>query len=194
MTGGFRCFGSSGCTLTTASRATRGRPSRAPSTATGSDSKGIRCAVDLGVMKPGTPLRRLNEGPLASSEPRLVIDTAELPDERTLRRLIRQTRPRRRFEITHHDPPCSGIGRRLVITALRSYQRWLSLRLRSRCLSEPSCSEYAVLAVQSHGVIRGLRETGARLRRCNPSHEGMIDYPEGVSVGLSSSQHRSRLQ
>ena len=41
------------------------------------------------------------------------------------------------------------------------------------CKYEPSCSEYAIQAVQRHGLIKGSALAGWRLLRCNPwSHGG----------------------
>ena len=45
------------------------------------------------------------------------------------------------------------------------------------CKYHPSCSEYAVLAIRKHGVLRGLPMAGWRLLRCNPWSHGGVDYP-----------------
>jgi len=46
------------------------------------------------------------------------------------------------------------------------------------CRFIPSCSEYAVRAVDKHGLWRGLWMTGGRLRRCIPTYEGdYLDFP-----------------
>jgi len=45
------------------------------------------------------------------------------------------------------------------------------------CMYHPSCSEYAVLAIRKHGVIRGLPRAAWRLLRCNPWSHGGVDYP-----------------
>lgn len=67
---------------------------------------------------------------------------------------------------------------RAIATApIRVYQRLVSPLLRPRCKYVPSCSEYAVLAIQEFGVARGLVLAGWRLLRCNPASHGGVDYP-----------------
>jgi hypothetical protein len=47
-----------------------------------------------------------------------------------------------------------------------------------RCRFIPSCGEYSILAVEKHGLWRGLWMTGDRLRRCSPSYVGdYLDFP-----------------
>ena len=63
--------------------------------------------------------------------------------------------------------------RRAAILPIRLYQRAISPALGQRCKYEPSCSRYAVQAIQRYGVLRGLALAGWRLLRCNPwSHGG----------------------
>ena len=46
------------------------------------------------------------------------------------------------------------------------------------CRFIPSCSEYAVRAVDQYGFRRGLRMIGSRLHRCQSAYEGdYIDFP-----------------
>ena len=45
------------------------------------------------------------------------------------------------------------------------------------CKYHPSCSEYAVLAIRKHGVLKGAVLAGWRLLRCNPWSHGGVDYP-----------------
>lgn len=65
--------------------------------------------------------------------------------------------------------------RALVVLILRFYQRWLSPAFGQRCRYYPSCSEYAVQAVQRFGILRGLVLAGWRLLRCNPWSRGGFD-------------------
>jgi len=69
-------------------------------------------------------------------------------------------------------------GTRLLIAALRAYQAWLSPlfgALGARCRFEPSCSQYAIEAVEVHGALRGAARAGWRLLRCNPFNRGGCD-------------------
>ncbi|HUX71026.1 MAG TPA: membrane protein insertion efficiency factor YidD [Cellulomonadaceae bacterium] len=63
--------------------------------------------------------------------------------------------------------------------ALRGYQRYVSPMTPPTCRYYPSCSEYAVVAVQRHGLFRGTALATWRLLRCNPwSAGGVDDVPE----------------
>jgi putative membrane protein insertion efficiency factor len=68
--------------------------------------------------------------------------------------------------------------RQLAIVPIRLYQIVLSpLVPANTCTFHPSCSEYAILAVRKHGVIRGFGLAAWRLLRCNPWSHGGVDYP-----------------
>jgi putative membrane protein insertion efficiency factor len=43
------------------------------------------------------------------------------------------------------------------------------------CKYHPSCSEYAVQALRTHGLVRGGAMVGWRLLRCNPWSRGGFD-------------------
>ena len=69
--------------------------------------------------------------------------------------------------------------KRLVLAPIRLYQRFLSPALPRRCRYHPTCSAYAVDAVQELGVARGLVLAAWRVLRCNPfSHGGFDPVPE----------------
>ena len=55
-----------------------------------------------------------------------------------------------------------------VVLVLRMYQEYVSPMLGLNCRFVPSCSEYAVQAVQKYGVRRGLYLALRRILRCNP--------------------------
>ncbi|MGE5530682.1 MAG: membrane protein insertion efficiency factor YidD [Bacteroidota bacterium] len=57
---------------------------------------------------------------------------------------------------------------------IRLYQR-LSRLFPPVCRFRPSCSEYAVQAIQTHGVLRGLLLGAWRILRCNPLCRGGDD-------------------
>jgi len=60
------------------------------------------------------------------------------------------------------------LPRRLLIGGVRAYQLLLSPHLGRTCRFHPTCSEYAVEALRSYGVVRGLVLTLYRLLRCHP--------------------------
>jgi putative membrane protein insertion efficiency factor len=66
-------------------------------------------------------------------------------------------------------------GARVLIALLAGYRRFISPMLAPRCRFYPSCSAYALEAVQVHGALRGSWLAVARLGRCHPFHSGGID-------------------
>jgi putative membrane protein insertion efficiency factor len=66
----------------------------------------------------------------------------------------------------------------LCVLPIRAYQRLISPLLGQHCKYYPSCSEYAVQAVQRFGILRGLVLAGWRLLRCNPWSSGGYDPVE----------------
>lgn len=66
----------------------------------------------------------------------------------------------------------------LAVLPIRAYQMLLSPMVGQRCRYYPSCSEYAVQAVQRFGILRGLVLAGWRLLRCNPWSPGGYDPVE----------------
>jgi putative membrane protein insertion efficiency factor len=77
---------------------------------------------------------------------------------------------------------------RPLIALLRGYQRWISPALPPSCRFYPSCSAYAVEALQVHGLVRGGALTVWRLLRCAPWHPGGIDpVPPGRTPGTRTS-------
>ena len=74
------------------------------------------------------------------------------------------------------------IGRRFVVGLLRFYQRYLSPLLPAACRFQPTCSEYAIDAVQLHGTARGMWLGLCRLLRCHPFSAGGFD-PVPVPAG-----------
>jgi putative membrane protein insertion efficiency factor len=69
--------------------------------------------------------------------------------------------------------------RTVAILPIRVYQRLISPMFGPHCRYYPSCSEYAVQAVQGYGILRGLVLAGWRLLRCNPLSPGGFDPVEG---------------
>jgi putative membrane protein insertion efficiency factor len=68
-----------------------------------------------------------------------------------------------------------NVVRRAVLIALRGYQLILSPLLPPACRFAPSCSAYAVEAIEKHGVLRGGILAAKRLGRCHPFHPGGFD-------------------
>ena len=58
---------------------------------------------------------------------------------------------------------------------IRAYQRLVSPLLGPRCRFHPSCSQYALEAIDTHGALRGVWLALRRLLRCHPLHPGGYD-------------------
>jgi putative membrane protein insertion efficiency factor len=65
--------------------------------------------------------------------------------------------------------------RYLIRQLIRAYQLALSPWLGGRCRFYPSCSHYALEAVEQHGALRGSWLSLRRLSRCHPFHCGGYD-------------------
>ena len=68
---------------------------------------------------------------------------------------------------------------RVLIAPIRWYQRWLSpLKQVPSCRYLPTCSQYAIEAVQTRGPVVGLALAVWRVLRCNPLfHSGYDPVP-----------------
>lgn len=73
--------------------------------------------------------------------------------------------------------------KRAVLAPIHAYHRWISPSRPRRCRYEPTCSAYAVEAIDRFGAIRGLLLACWRLLRCNPfSHGGFDPVPERFTL------------
>jgi len=73
--------------------------------------------------------------------------------------------------------------RNFLITPIKIYQKWISPMFGARCKYYPSCSNYAVSAIEAYG-IKGLAMSAWRLVRCNPWSHGGVDYAVKEKVGV----------
>ena len=65
---------------------------------------------------------------------------------------------------------------RAVATApVRLYRRLISPAFGQRCKYHPTCSAYALQAIRTYGILRGVVLAGWRLLRCNPWSHGGFD-------------------
>ena len=67
--------------------------------------------------------------------------------------------------------PAAALG----IGAVRVYQYTLRGFIGPNCRFCPSCSDYAVEALRTHGALRGGAKAGWRILRCNPWNAGGYD-------------------
>ena len=65
--------------------------------------------------------------------------------------------------------------RRALLALLRGYKKYISPALGNNCRFLPTCSEYAMQAIQTHGVLKGGLLSLWRILRCNPWSRGGYD-------------------
>ncbi|MFH0973115.1 MAG: membrane protein insertion efficiency factor YidD [Patescibacteria group bacterium] len=75
------------------------------------------------------------------------------------------------------------LSRYLVIKILKIYQKTLSFDYgifkiffpHGYCRFKPTCSNYAIIAIEKYGIIKGGRKALWRVLRCNPWNKGGWD-------------------
>lgn len=67
------------------------------------------------------------------------------------------------------------ISKKITIGILKGYQYIISPILGPRCRFYPSCSHYAIEAINEHGVASGFWFTLKRIVKCHPFHKGGVD-------------------
>ncbi len=66
--------------------------------------------------------------------------------------------------------------KKVLISMVRFYQKNLSpLKKYATCVYTPTCSQYAIEAIEKHGVIKGGLLSIWRILRCNPFSKGGYD-------------------
>ena len=65
--------------------------------------------------------------------------------------------------------------KRLLIWLIRGYKRFISPLLPPSCRYIPTCSEYALEAIEKYGALKGGWLAIKRILRCHPFHPGGYD-------------------
>lgn len=85
----------------------------------------------------------------------------------------------------------SRLPARLLMALVRGYRYFLSPWLGSACRFEPTCSQYALHALERHGALTGGVLTVGRLLRCHPwcagGHDPVPEQRPGLFTGLMKS-------
>jgi putative membrane protein insertion efficiency factor len=68
-----------------------------------------------------------------------------------------------------------ALPRRALIALVRGYRFALKPWLGNACRFEPSCSAYALQALERHGALAGSALSAGRLLRCHPWCQGGLD-------------------
>ncbi|WP_081638834.1 MULTISPECIES: membrane protein insertion efficiency factor YidD [unclassified Desulfurobacterium] len=67
--------------------------------------------------------------------------------------------------------------KRVLIEIIKGYKRFISPVLPKSCRYYPTCSDYAILAIEKYGIFKGVLKALWRILRCNPFSSGGVDYP-----------------
>lgn len=65
--------------------------------------------------------------------------------------------------------------KKLILVLIYFYQRAISPGFPRSCRFYPTCSDYAIEAINTYGLLKGLIKTSYRVIRCNPFHPGGYD-------------------
>ena len=65
--------------------------------------------------------------------------------------------------------------KKILMNLIRFYQKYISPATQPTCRYHPTCSSYALEAVDKHGALKGGLMSSARILRCNPFVEGGVD-------------------
>ncbi len=79
--------------------------------------------------------------------------------------------------------------RRLLLLLIRGYRYFISPLLGPHCRFSPSCSAYALEAIEIYGAGKGLWLALRRLSKCHPWHEGGYDPVPKTGSAQGSQSH-----
>ena len=65
--------------------------------------------------------------------------------------------------------------KKLLITLIKFYQKYISPMKNTKCPYVPSCSQYGLEAIEKYGAFKGLCLAIWRILRCNPFSKGGYD-------------------
>ena len=111
----------------------------------------------------------------------LTIEFVQLEAE--IVRILEQARSRGGARAADRQPRLrprdARIMTRILLALIAFYRRWISPALHTvspgRCKFIPTCSEYAAIAIATHGPLRGCGLAAWRLLRCHPFTPGGFD-------------------
>ncbi|OFO53743.1 membrane protein insertion efficiency factor YidD [Nosocomiicoccus sp. HMSC059G07] len=65
--------------------------------------------------------------------------------------------------------------KKIILQMIRFYQRYISPMSPPSCRFYPTCSQYAIEAVEEHGAFKGSYLAIRRILKCHPLHKGGFD-------------------
>ena len=82
--------------------------------------------------------------------------------------------------------------KKIMLALIRFYQRHISPGLPARCRFLPTCSEYAVVAIERFGAVKGGWLALKRLLRCHPFYHGPMYDPVPEKKSRHRKQHKRK--
>lgn len=70
----------------------------------------------------------------------------------------------------YNSPP-----QKIMIACIKAYQTYISPLLGANCRFNPTCSSYAIEAIERFGTIKGCWLASKRILKCHPLHVGGDD-------------------
>ena len=65
--------------------------------------------------------------------------------------------------------------KKIFLFLILVYQKGISPYMRPHCRFTPTCSQYAYLAIQKYGAVKGVYLAIRRILKCHPLHKGGYD-------------------
>jgi len=65
--------------------------------------------------------------------------------------------------------------KKLFIELIKLYRKFISPLMKSNCIYTPTCSQYAIEAIDKYGALKGVFFACKRILRCNPFSKGGYD-------------------
>lgn len=78
-----------------------------------------------------------------------------------------------------------------LIWFVKGWRRFVSPSYGDVCKFYPSCSEYGLVALETHGAIKGVALIVRRLLRCHPWSKGGFDYVPGTKAAADWAEQNS---
>ena len=76
------------------------------------------------------------------------------------------------------------LPKNILMLLIKGYQKLISPLLGSNCRFNPTCSSYAIQAIELHGAIKGSWFAITRILKCHPLHSGGDDPVPGNPINL----------
>lgn len=65
--------------------------------------------------------------------------------------------------------------KKILIYGIKFYRKYISVAKAPCCRFYPTCSQYALEAIECYGTLKGGKMTIKRILKCHPYHEGGYD-------------------